>query len=93
MTEKKVISPPSKIVAFDPAPRAVKPTARDLNALTPAEVASALAQGHPKSVQVKIHKGMEGERTGLHHLTPHSLRFRTAHESVGTKIEPDERMT
>ena len=92
MIEKK-ISSPSKIVAFDPAPHAVKPTTRDLNELTPAEVASALAQGHPKSVPVKIHKGMEGGRTGLAHLTPHSLRFRTAHESVGTKIEPDERMT
>jgi len=91
MTPK--VSPLEKIVAFNPAPHAVAPTPRDINELTPTEVASALAQGHPKSVPVKTHKGMEGGRTGYPHLTPHSLRFRNAHETVGTKIEPDKRMT
>jgi hypothetical protein len=92
MTKPK-IAPLEMIAAFDPAPRAVIPTRRDLNELTPDEVASALAQGHPKSVPVKVHKGMEGERTGLPHLTPHSLRYRQAHEKMGTKIEPEQAIT
>ena len=56
-------------------------------------VAMVLGSGHPKSVPVKVHKGMEGERTGLPHLTPHSLRFRQAHEKMGTKIAPERGMT
>ena len=90
---KAKVAPAAMISAFDPAPRAVIPTRRDLNELTPAEVASALAQGHPKSAPVKTHKGMEGERTGLPHLTPHSSRFRQAHEKVGTKVAPEQVMT
>lgn len=91
-TQEAKVSSFSKITAFDPAPRAVKPTPRDLNELTATEVASALAQGHPKSVPVKVHKGMEGQRTGLPHLTPHSLRYRQAHEKVGTKLIPEKVM-
>ena len=92
MTKPK-IAPPEMIAAFDPSPRAVVPTRRDLNELTPDEVASALSQGHPKSVPVKVHKGMEGERTGLPHLTPHSLRYRQAHEKMGTKVASEQVMT
>jgi hypothetical protein len=90
---KAKVAPLAMIAAFDPAPRAVVPTRRDLNELTPDEVVSALSQGHPKSAPVKIHKGMEGERTGLPHLTPHSLRYRQAHEKMGTKIAPEQVMT
>jgi len=56
-------------------------------------VAMMLGNGHPKSVPVKVHKGMEGERTGLPHLTPHSLRYRQAHEKMGTKIASKQVMT
>ena len=91
MTKAK-IAPPSKIAAFNPAPRAVTPTPRDLHELTPAEVASALSQNHPKSAPVKTHKGMEGQRTGLPHLTPHSTRYRQAHEKMGTSIVPEQVM-
>ena len=87
------IAQPTKIMAFDPAPRAVAPIPRDLNGLTPDELASALSGGHPKSVPVEVHKGMEGERTGLPHLTPHSLRYRQAHGKMRTKIAPEQVMT
>lgn len=90
---KATISPPTKIAAFDPAPSAVRPTLRDLNELTPAEVANALSQGHPKSKPVKIHKGMEGQRTGFPHLMPHSARYQQAHEARGTKLDPEKVMT
>jgi hypothetical protein len=89
---KAKISPPSKIVAFNPAPCAVNPTPRDLKELTPAEVASALSQNHPKSAPVKTYRGMEGQRTGHPHLTPHSSRYRKAHEKMGTKIVPAQVM-
>lgn len=89
---KAKISPPSKIAAFNPSPRAVAPTPRDLHELTPAEVATALSLGHPKSAPVKVHKGMEGQRTGHPHLTPHSSRYRRAHEKMGTKIVPEQVM-
>jgi hypothetical protein len=55
-------------------------------------LASALSGGHPKSVPFKVHKGMEGQRTGHPHLTPHSLRYRQAHEKLGTKIVPEQVM-
>jgi hypothetical protein len=90
---KARIAQPAKIVAFDPAPRAVVPTPRDLNELTPDELASALSGGHPKSVPFKVHKGMEGQRTGHPHLTPHSLRYRQAHEKMGTKVASEQVMT
>lgn len=78
----------SMIQAFNPDPGDVRPTPTNLQELSDSEVAAALANGHPKSVPVKIHKGMEGERTGLPHLTPHSTRFRQAHEKFGTKVTP-----
>jgi hypothetical protein len=86
----KMVSSLAKIVAFDPSPRAVKPTPRDVEDLTPTEIANVISQGHPKSVPVKPIKGMEGPRTGLPHLTPHSLRYRNAHEKMGTKIPPTQ---
>ncbi len=89
---KAKISPPSKIVAFNPSPRVVAPTPRDLNELTTAEVASALTPSHPKSAPVRVHKGMEGQRTGHPHLTSHSSRYRQAHEKLGTKIVPEQVM-
>jgi hypothetical protein len=53
------------------------------------DAAAVLAQ-HPKSAPVETHKGMEGQRTGLPHVTPHSLRYRQAHEKFGTAIPKDE---
>jgi len=93
------VSPPSKIVAFNPTPQSVAVTTRDLKEESNApvevqnsEAALALAQSHPKSMPVSIHKAMEGPRTGMPHLTPHTLRYRAGHERVGTKIAPDERL-
>jgi hypothetical protein len=51
--------------------------------------AAATLSRNPKSAPVPTHKGMEGERTGLPHLTPHSLRYRQAHEKMGTAIPKD----
>jgi hypothetical protein len=51
--------------------------------------AAAMLARNPKSAQVEAHKGMEGQRTGLPHLTPHSLRYRQAHERLGTAVPKD----
>ena len=56
-------------------------------ACTNEDAAAALVR-HPKSAPVETHKGMEGQRTGLPHLTPKSLRYQEAHARVGTKIKP-----
>jgi len=53
------------------------------------DAACTLAQGHPKSAPPDMKRHMEGERTGLPHLTPHSLRYRAAHAAVGTKLPPE----
>ena len=58
-------------------------------ACTNDDAAATLARRHPKSAQVETHKGMEGQRTGLPHLTPHSLRYRQAHEKFGTTVPKD----
>jgi hypothetical protein len=78
----------SQIENFSPDPGAVKPTKCALRGLTHTEVAQALAQGHPKSAHVPLHKGTEeGPRTGVPHIQPHSTRFVESHESRGTHIE------
>jgi hypothetical protein len=72
--------------------RLSKSALKDLHDVTTDTIAGALAQGHPKSAPVNVHRGMEGQRTGLPHLTPHSLRFREAHARMGTKLEPEKTM-
>lgn len=82
------VSSAKQIERFNPDPGAVRATTVDLADLTPEEAKNALAYHHRKSKPVKVHKGMEGPRTGLPHLTPHSLRYLGAHAARGTKIEP-----
>lgn len=53
---------------------------------------AAKALNYTKSKPAKIKKGMEGERTGLPHLSPVSLRFRNAHAAVGTKVDVPSEM-
>lgn len=88
-----MVSSPAKIKAFNPSPNVVTPTIKDASELSPSELAGLISRGHPKSVPVKTHKGMEGQRTGRPHLTPHTMRYREAHARVGTKVEPEKMMT
>lgn len=71
---------------FDPISGVAHPTPADLHGLTHEEIANVLSQGHPKSAPVKTHPAMEGPRTGLPHVTPHSLRYQNAHATVGTSV-------
>lgn len=54
--------------------------------------ADALRLGVPasKCSPLRIHKGMEGERTGMAHLSSHSSRYMKAHDAMGTKIKHTE---
>ena len=62
------------------------PTGAALHGLNDEEVANALGRGHPKSGKVKVRKGMEGRRTGLMHLHPHSTRYVHEHTKRGTSV-------
>jgi hypothetical protein len=80
-----MIASQQTIRAFDPGD--AKPARYAFQGLSNEEAARALAQGHPKSAAVELHKGTdEGPRTGLPHMTPVSTRYVTAHAAVGTKV-------
>lgn len=82
------VSSAKEVKAFNPMPvGAVHPTPDNLDGLTDSEVAATLALGHPKSQTPKVHKGMEGERTGLPHVVSHSSRFIKAHAARGTNVD------
>lgn len=61
------------------------------NGPTNVDAACALAQAHPKSAPVPDHYSMEGERTGLPHVTPVSLRFQNSHARMGTSVSVPEK--
>lgn len=83
-----MVSTKVQIQAFDPSPGAVRPTKADIRELSDSEAKAALKLHPTKSEKVKTHHAMEGERTGLPHLTPMSLRYQRAHAAMGTKVTP-----